>query len=205
MSRLAWRAASAIAGAAALSAAGILLTLPAPVAAATHEVRISDSTFEKPVLTVQVGDSVTWINVDDRPHTVTGDGAFDSGNIDEGGSFSFTFTEPGTYAYICEYHPEMRATVVVQAASPETANPAPAAQAPASSSSAAGGSAAGADDGHEVAHADQPDTAMSSERSLPALSVLLWGVSLLCLAVVVVPSRRLSRAVVRRPPGGWRR
>jgi plastocyanin len=113
-----WRSLLVLAGVLALVSAGGLSAFVSPVAAATHEVQIVDSAFGTPVLTIQVGDTVTWNNVDDRPHTVTSeDGAFDSGNLDEGASFSHTFTEPGTYPYVCEYHPDMRATIVVEAAS----------------------------------------------------------------------------------------
>ena len=59
--------------------------------------------------------TVTWVNNDNAPHTVTADdGSFNSGNIAPGGSFSFTFTTAGTYKYHCTYHPWMTGTVVVQ-------------------------------------------------------------------------------------------
>lgn len=207
MPRISWRAVSAPGTLAVASATAILLTFAPTAAAAGHQVQISDSAFGTQVLTVQVGDTVTWNNVDDRPHTVTSAGAFDSGNLDEGASFSFTFTEPGTYDYICEYHPDMRATVVVQAAA-TPATPAPATPAPASAATAAPAadeSTTEADPGHGTAHGDQPDTAMALERSLPPASMLLWGLALGCLAIAVLPSRRRSSAMSLRPPGGWRR
>jgi plastocyanin len=70
-------------------------------------------------LTVPAGTTVTWINNDEAEHTVTAsDGLFDSGNImtanvAPGASFSFTFTEPGTYEYTCTIHPRMSGTIVV--------------------------------------------------------------------------------------------
>jgi len=69
-------------------------------------------------LTVVVGvnSTVTWVNNDIAPHTVTAnDASFDSGNVSPGQSFTFTFTTPGTYQYHCVYHPWMTGTVIVKA------------------------------------------------------------------------------------------
>ena len=61
-------------------------------------------------------------------HTATSTtGAFDSGDIAQGESFSVTFTTPGTYDYFCTPHPTMTGQIVVQAAAPApTAAPSPA-------------------------------------------------------------------------------
>ena len=64
-------------------------------------------------LTVPVGTTVVWVNRDSVPHTVTG-GPLDSPVLNTGDTFTFTFTEPGTYEYICKLHPSMRHTIVVQ-------------------------------------------------------------------------------------------
>lgn len=78
-------------------------------------VEIVNYTFPEQ-LEVAVGTTVTWTNMDSDPHTVTsnpnGD-AFQSGTLREGETFSFTFTEAGTYEYFCEFHAEMEGTVVV--------------------------------------------------------------------------------------------
>ncbi len=83
----------------------------------------AETAFGPSDLTVEVGTTVTWTNDDIIAHTVTSgesdgasgtpDGAFDSGNIDPGGTFEFTFDEPGTYSYYCTPHPWMRGTVTV--------------------------------------------------------------------------------------------
>lgn len=71
--------------------------------------------FGPKVITVAVGDTVTWINKDDMPHTVTTyDGTFDSGLFKGGESWSYTFTKPGTYEYYCTPHPWMKGTVIVK-------------------------------------------------------------------------------------------
>ena len=188
-----------------LVATGVLLTLAQPAAAATHEIRITDSAFATPVLTIRVGDTVTWTNADDRPHTATSeDGSFDSGNLDEGAAFSFTFTAAGTYAYLCEYHPDMRATIMVEGASAPTTQAAPAATPTPAADSDAAPDASHA--GEHGAADEQPDTALGSEGRIPALSFLLWGAALIVGGIGLAPSG--ARRVVTppsRPSGGWRR
>lgn len=69
-------------------------------------------------ITVMIGvnNTVTWTNDDTAPHTVTAtDHSFDSGNLNPGDTWSYTFTKPGTYNYICTYHPWMRGTIIVVA------------------------------------------------------------------------------------------
>ena len=79
---------------------------------------------------VNVGDVITWINEDSSPHTITsGEGAslvkqlkqsegkpngiFDSGIINPQESWSFTFSEPGTFTYYCTLHPWVERSVTV--------------------------------------------------------------------------------------------
>jgi plastocyanin len=77
-------------------------------------VNIANFAFAPDSRSVRVGDSVKWTNKDGATHTVTADdGAFDSGNLAGGKSFSFTFDEAGTYAYHCNIHRRMTGTVTV--------------------------------------------------------------------------------------------
>ena len=70
------------------------------------------------VVVIGVNNTVTWVNNDNVPHTVTAkDGSFDSGNLNPGQSFTYTFTKAGTYAYTCTYHSWMNGTVIVLARS----------------------------------------------------------------------------------------
>ena len=80
-----------------------------------HDVSITDGmAFSPENLTINVGDTVVWTNNDDGPHTVTADDdQFNSGNMDEGATWSYTFTEAGTYDYYCSYHGSMTGTVTV--------------------------------------------------------------------------------------------
>jgi plastocyanin len=68
-------------------------------------VEIVDSSFESNTITIPVGTTVVWMHNGRFPHTVTlDDGSFDSGNLGSGETFSFTFTEVGTYSYYCSIH-----------------------------------------------------------------------------------------------------
>ena len=74
--------------------------------------------FSPSTITVVIGvnNTVVWTNNDNVEHTVTAtDNSFDSGLIEPGQSFSYTFTAPGTYNYYCTIHPWMRGTVIVKA------------------------------------------------------------------------------------------
>jgi plastocyanin len=78
------------------------------------EISVVDFAFEPETVTIAAGTTVTWRNDGDRPHTVTADdGSFDSGRLDPGETFSFTFTTAGTFAYQCGFHPEMQGTIDV--------------------------------------------------------------------------------------------
>ncbi|NLF12044.1 MAG: cupredoxin family copper-binding protein [Anaerolineaceae bacterium] len=86
------------------------------------EVNIADFNYDPQDLTVQVGDTVTWTNNDDVAHTVTAGtpdspmGEFDSGELQPGDTFSYTFDQAGTFDYFCTLHPDMTASVTVEEA-----------------------------------------------------------------------------------------
>lgn len=83
-------------------------------AAGGTAVEIAGYAFEPPALEVAVGDTVTWTNQDDFAHTTASDDElWDSGEIDPGTDFTFTFDEPGTFAYHCGIHNFMMGEVVV--------------------------------------------------------------------------------------------
>jgi plastocyanin len=68
---------------------------------------------------VDAGTKVVWQNRDSAPHTATAADdaqreAFDTKVIKKGASATVTFDKPGTYAYKCDLHPFMKATVVVK-------------------------------------------------------------------------------------------
>ncbi len=83
--------------------------------AGSMAVDIVDFAFPE-TLEIAVGTTVTWTNQDSDRHTVTsnpnGD-AFQSGTLNEGETFSYTFDEAGTFDYYCEFHAKMKGSVVV--------------------------------------------------------------------------------------------
>lgn len=86
----------------------------APVAG--NAVSIKNFAFAPAALTVKVGTTVTWTNQDGDAHTVTSQGSggpLSSAALSTGQNYSYTFTKPGTYAYLCTIHPFMTATVTV--------------------------------------------------------------------------------------------
>ena len=78
------------------------------------KVTIDNFTFAPAELKVKVGDTVTWTNHDDIPHTVVSAGKFRSKAMDTDNSFSFTFTAAGDYKYFCSLHPHMTGMIKVE-------------------------------------------------------------------------------------------
>src|SRR5919106_2615548 len=76
---------------------------------------VKDWCFEPTVTYIRPGDTVTWVNRDPVPHTVTGAnrawGSYDKLKADK--RLSYTFDRAGTYPYYCVYHLGMVGTVVV--------------------------------------------------------------------------------------------
>lgn len=84
---------------------------------AQHLVVIKQMHFDPPQMTVRVREKVEWKNEDIFSHTVTAnDGSFDSGLMAPGSSWQMTFKKAGQIGYHCRPHPNMTATLIVQAA-----------------------------------------------------------------------------------------
>jgi plastocyanin len=70
--------------------------------------------FTPTSLTVKKGTKVEWENYDSVAHDVVADdGTFKSGSLNKGDKFSYTADKPGTYSYVCTFHPNMKATLTV--------------------------------------------------------------------------------------------
>jgi plastocyanin len=76
---------------------------------------IRSMAFTPSRIEVTSGTTVTWTNNDMVAHTVTADnGAWDSGSIEPGKTWSHTFSQTGDYSFHCTPHPFMRGVVVVR-------------------------------------------------------------------------------------------
>src|SRR5215212_5397318 len=140
----------------------VALVLFAPTVGAqgkTTTVSIKDVAFNPSNTTIAPGTTVTWVNNDQTAHTVTAnDGAFDSGTLQPGQSYSFAFDKAGTYAYHCNIHPDMTATITVSGASASaspsssgSASPTASASPSGSASASASGSASASSSGSAMA------------------------------------------------------
>jgi len=97
-----------------LAAAGVLALASAPLRAQEIKVTIDNFTFTPAELSLKVGDTVTWTNHDDIPHTVVSAGKFRSKTLDTDDSFTFTFSSAGDYRYFCSLHPHMTGMIKVE-------------------------------------------------------------------------------------------
>lgn len=114
-------------------AASYTVTIPKGAANPTVDLTLQNvgNWYNPQQLTVNQGDTVTWVNDDTEPHTVTSgvgaglksvqtnergtpDGIFDSQFFGAGKSWSYTFKNAGTYSYFCTIHPWMEAVVTVK-------------------------------------------------------------------------------------------
>jgi len=84
-------------------------------AEAVATVSMDHSTFIPSEITVTPGTTVTWVNNETMPHTVVDPNkGFRSKTLVKDAKFSFTFTTPGDYDYLCSIHPNMKGKVIVK-------------------------------------------------------------------------------------------
>ena len=91
-----------------LATAVVVMSLGLATTAAAQDaptVSIQDNLFNPGQVQTSTGATVTWTDAGAVQHTITADdGSFDSGIINSGDTFSFTFTAIGTFAYYCQIH-----------------------------------------------------------------------------------------------------
>ncbi|MCC8935896.1 amidase [Bradyrhizobium sp. Arg68] len=111
-----------------------VMAISAPTLAQVKTVAVAiknspKAAFVPATVNIQVGDTVKWTNSGFITHSVTFDPAqaaeasavslpagvasFDSGEMEEGATFTHTFTAKGTYKYVCKYHEAMGMTGTV--------------------------------------------------------------------------------------------
>lgn len=81
-----------------------------PVTDTRHTVQMAGNSFSPANLTINVGDTVVWMNSGTMIHTSTSgtdcgsDGTWNSGNLNPGETFSFEFKDEGSFDYFCMPH-----------------------------------------------------------------------------------------------------
>ena len=97
------------------SAVGLTSSPSEDAPAEPGAVNIQGFAFGPDAVTVVVGATATWTNLDGADHTVTQNGArLDSPDLATDDTYEVTFEEAGTYEYFCKFHPAMRATITVE-------------------------------------------------------------------------------------------
>jgi plastocyanin len=91
-----------------------LVAASAVVAGPPATVTIEGTSYQPATITVKKGESVTFVNKDPFPHTVTAAGKFDSKSIAANGKWTYKATKAGEFPYICTLHPNMKGTIEVE-------------------------------------------------------------------------------------------
>ncbi len=145
--------------------------------ASSTSVTIGDNFFSPTSVTIGVGDTVTWNNTGQAPHNATADdGSFRTPTLENGQSASHTFSEAGTFSYICTIHPDMKGTIRVVA----------------SGSGGGGGGGGGASSSSSSSSPSSESAAVASPgaagdgNTLPMTGMAVGGLALVGLALVAL-------------------
>lgn len=102
----------------------LLICLALQAGAAEYLISITPQWKMDPdYLEVQAGDMVTWNNGGGYWHTITCQEEWDSGPLQDGQTFSFTFNRAGKFDYLCTDCNSCQGTIVVKPASTTTPPP----------------------------------------------------------------------------------
>ena len=86
-------------------------------ASETVSVRIDGMRFDPENIAVKPGTTITWVHGSQMPHTISGNAdGISSGTLYKGKNYSHTFNATGRYSYVCDLHPSMTGSVVVEQA-----------------------------------------------------------------------------------------
>jgi hypothetical protein len=147
-------------------------------------------------VSVAVGDTVTWRNTGQAPHNATADdGSFKTANLNNGQSASHTFSQAGTFSYICTIHPQMKGTVRVLASNSGGGSGG------GGSGGGGAGSSSGGSSGSEASAVASPDAA-GDANTLPMTGMAVGGLALVGLALLALGliARQADR---ERSPLSW--
>lgn len=96
-------------------AAAVALSPGAAAAGKAHRVAIEGMKFVPEHIDVAVGDSITWVNRDPVPHTVTnGAKMLESGTVEANGKWRYVVRRKGDLDYVCRFHPGMRGSLTAK-------------------------------------------------------------------------------------------
>ncbi len=150
---------------------------------------MGDLFFSPVSVSIAVGDTVTWHNTGQAPHNATADdGSFKTPTINNGESASHTFTQAGTFSYICTIHPQMKGTIRVL------------------SSGGGGGGSGGGDSSSSSSSANSEASAVASPgaagdaNTLPMTGIAVGGLALVGLGLLALGliARQADRERSRR-------
>ncbi len=159
--------------------------------AASASVTMGDLFFSPTSVTIAVGDTVTWHNTGQAPHNATADdGSFKTPDLNNGQSASHTFTQAGTFSYICTIHPNMHGTIRVLS----------------SSGGGGGGGGGGASSSSSSGSASSESSAVASPgaagdaNTLPMTGMAVGGLALVGFALLALGliARQADRERSRR-------
>ena len=82
------------------------------------EIEIKNFAYNPSTIRIKTGTKITWYNADNSPHTVTSDSGgkaeVNSEILSPGDSYGHLFDMPGTFNYHCNFHTNMKGTVIVE-------------------------------------------------------------------------------------------
>lgn len=70
--------------------------------------------FQPSMLTVKAGATITFRNSDSALHTVRISNGVKSGDMHSGDTYTWTTGATGSFKVMCDYHPQMKATITVE-------------------------------------------------------------------------------------------
>ena len=98
----------------AVASAAAMLPSPVTAQAQTHRIEMKGVAFAPTQVTARVGDTLEWNNGDFAAHAATSKEAGFDVNVPPGKKGSTVVQRPGTFSYLCRYHPNMTGQVVVK-------------------------------------------------------------------------------------------